>query len=1604
MKAHFTAPHAAAKPVAARSNRIALPHAAAMQRRFGPRVAHMPVFAGPSVAAILATRKADAAALGGAIFLKDSRAPAEIVAHELAHALQQYRLGDDVSSSAMLHALAVAPVLPAASPAEAEAQAIAAAPGPAAPAQALAPGVVALRRTPAAPTERVAPDALAQPAIPAEPAQTARAEASVALAPSAPAEPTPPTFALPEAPDTTLDLAIAEARATAAAAAQAAIAAATTPSAAMAVYATLAPSQKGRAAAGLGATLGETAAGTIATLIEATPEIAVGIDAIATPLPEPVPLDLTARSGALVPDAAPAIITIPDAPAQPVLNRPQNVARTIEQRFADGASQDGIFATIHALRTENPGVVTSITDRAEVPLAGDTDMALLDSAAANTGVAAAGAQGDAADAIVAGRGPEAVMPRSLGHVAALPTIETRPNEALAPPPEAAGLERLALPAEVVAGFDAASAAQMATSTAAAQAAMAKAEGDQQTAHATALKTAETGRAAAETDAQTGQHDIVVAQRQAIQGERQRTVTAQADAVAGVEAEAETARHDHHGKVETQVAADGAAIDAEYEGAETRAAAKVAEAERHAVAAREQADRDAANQSWWDRAASFIGDVFDALVSLIGDLFDAVRSAVGAILTAVGDVVKGLIDRAASAIKGLISALGEVLKLIVDGLIGTIFPELAARLNGYVAAAVSAANSAVDAVADRLKAAVDAAVTALHAAINSLLDVFQGAINAALALAQAALTGDWSGLLTKVLDAILSLLGIDPAAFHALIAQAANAIETIVNDPAAFVGNLLDAVTGGIQRFIDNFGTRLQQGIIAWLTGALGNITLPERWDLAGVLDLARQVTGLTWDFVRERATRLIGAANVARLEIAFDWIATLVTEGFPALFQRIYNGLNDLTGGVLEAIRSFLVERVLMGAITWLASIFNPVGAIVKLVMTIWNIYQFLKNQLARIMAIVTSVVRSIADIAAGKLEPAIAAIDGVLGNLLPVAIDLLMSLLGVSGVAARVREILQMVRDRIATSIDALIGRVVAAFRGEFGLAAGAPAAANDNAAEPRLGHPVRVDVANGPDHMLSIDRGGPGGATVMLRSDPLPLKAWLMRLDPLVERISVAATKEEALKAIESARKILDELEIAADRAASANATLAETAAETAAKTAAKPAKGAKPAVKASIEAVGALVATETRLATVVAIVFEAVGGAGGQFADLYADNILRTHEKARDMIRQDLRRDAAKLALLASWTGVSAALMIDSELCKDPLDGGRIFGETMRKVIESAIDPVAPATTKDPAEVAQILTYCRQQVRASDGEAFKALRTALHAAIFSVDVPVGANVITDAIAAARADLNASNEVDAQLRAAIHTHGLQKFLLLMAQNATVDTGAGDKIGPVGFNILWHKKTGAGRANRDFIASRFRSPEGLHEWIPTNFIPEVLARARRAEEEEGIEYAALWVAVHHAWRTKTELLIFEPSTGYVRKLKIGEGKQEVEILQGHVGAIYAKADETGVIKDPQQQTIGQPEWHENLRDIFMANAKADLDSRAALISVIRKIDSFAQKTIWAGKTPVKGFDPNIFDGYCSSTGKHLRIDEVKAVAEGAFEKINKGFEAARAVATMKVP
>ena len=301
MKARAEARVRDTAPAKPRVKRTELPHRSDMARKFGPRVAHLPVYTGPAVEAALKRRGAEAAALDGTILLRTETAPQSLIAHEVVHALQQahaLRSGEEA-----VERLDSAVAEPAGGGAENEAEVLAEnddrAALPDAPLHEVAPGVVALRRTGEGEGLSVTPPEPA-PAPTSKPASwsgEAEPDGSGDAISDASFEPAP-TFAPAEAPETALDPAVQAERDAAKAEAEAALASASEPSEVMAAYESMTPSVKAMKTGELDARLGETNAAATEQLASDTPVVKAelsGEDDL--PAPEPIQTPETQAGG-----------------------------------------------------------------------------------------------------------------------------------------------------------------------------------------------------------------------------------------------------------------------------------------------------------------------------------------------------------------------------------------------------------------------------------------------------------------------------------------------------------------------------------------------------------------------------------------------------------------------------------------------------------------------------------------------------------------------------------------------------------------------------------------------------------------------------------------------------------------------------------------------------------------------------------------------------------------------------------------------------------------------------------------------------------------------------------------------------------------------------------------------------------------------------------------------------------------------------------------------------------------------------------------------------------------------------------------------------------
>lgn len=281
-------------------------------------------------------------------------------------------------------------------------------------------------------------------------------------------------------------------------------------------------------------------------------------------------------------------------------------------------------------------------------------------------------------------------------------------------------------------------------------------------------------------------------------------------------------------------------------------------------------------------------------------------------------------------------------------------------------------------------------------------------------------------LLKLLELIYeAAMGAGGRRILAILTRARATFVVIIRDPVRFLRHLLGAVGQGVRQFMTNILGHLRDGVIAWLTGpvARAGIQMPERWDLRGIIWFVLQILGLTWARVREKLVRLLGERVVAALEAGFELLQDIRARGLvAALRERVTEFFGTLRDSALGAIRGFIQQRLVVAGITQLLSMLNPVGAIVQAIIKTYTTVQFFIQRINQILALVESIVDSIAAIAAGAIGAAANFVERTMARTIPVILDFLARFIGLGDVGAQVQTTIR----NLQAAVDRMLDRAV--------------------------------------------------------------------------------------------------------------------------------------------------------------------------------------------------------------------------------------------------------------------------------------------------------------------------------------------------------------------------------------------------------------------------------------------------------------------------------------------------------------------------------------------------------------------------------------------------
>jgi hypothetical protein len=268
----------------------------------------------------------------------------------------------------------------------------------------------------------------------------------------------------------------------------------------------------------------------------------------------------------------------------------------------------------------------------------------------------------------------------------------------------------------------------------------------------------------------------------------------------------------------------------------------------------------------------------------------------------------------------------------------------------------------------------------------------------------------------------------------VLQRAASAISAILQDPIKFLGNLIEGVKQGLQRFVSNIGTHLQTGLIGWLTGALGGVisSFPKSFtDLPGIFKMILEILGLTEERIRANIIKGVGEKG-EQVSGAFDKIRAFIeaffANGLDGVWELVKGMIGDLKTMVIDEIKNMIAQEVIQAGIQWLVGLLGgPAGAFVKAAQAIIKIVMWFVNNGSKLLALVNSVIDSITAIAAGNVSAAAQYIENSLAKAVPLLIGFLADLLGLGGIAKKVQNIIAKIRAPIDKAIQWVVKKVVA-------------------------------------------------------------------------------------------------------------------------------------------------------------------------------------------------------------------------------------------------------------------------------------------------------------------------------------------------------------------------------------------------------------------------------------------------------------------------------------------------------------------------------------------------------------------------------------------------
>lgn len=389
----------------------------------------------------------------------------------------------------------------------------------------------------------------------------------------------------------------------------------------------------------------------------------------------------------------------------------------------------------------------------------------------------------------------------------------------------------------------------------------------------------------------------------------------------------------------------------------------------------------------------------------------------------------------------------------------------------------------------------------------------------------------------VLEAALSIAGGAGKTVLGIINKGKAVFNKILDDPIGFVGNFLKAVGQGVQQFGKNFLNHFKGALFGWLFGSFAKegINLPKSIDLPSIFGFVAEVLGLTYQAIRKRIVKALGPKGeqiISKIESAIDFVKDLITRGPIALWEKVKEFIGDLKSMIMTEVGKWVSTTIIGKAIEKIASMCNPVGALIQAAISIYNTIMFFVERWTQIKEFVDAIFNSINDIVMGNIGKAAGYIEKVMAKGLTLLISFLARLIGLGGIVGKIKDLIKKFAGMIEKALDKAIGWVVKKAKGLMGkLKMGAKRAAGK--VKDGISSIIQwwkakkaFKAKDGKQHTLFL-KGNKKKAEFMIASSPMRVDAYLKKNRELLLTGGNSVVYEYALQLSNQIGKLVDQAE---------------------------------------------------------------------------------------------------------------------------------------------------------------------------------------------------------------------------------------------------------------------------------------------------------------------------------------------------------------------------------------------------------------------------------------------------------------------------------------------